>query len=301
MKPTQKHTPLRAIATSMLAAASLTATGMAHAASGPVNFGMVAYWGDVASTYGGQIPSGAYVVINPNSGALGLSPRQVENYKAVIASIGRQGGKVLGYVPTGYDQNTADERTRYAAIDSQVRAYKHALGGVDGYFFDEAAFDDSALNEGQKCGGTVAKWRSVRATLAMVGEHAALNVWNAGWPGPNACFIGAAQAGEHAVMYEAGHADYAGRAGWLNGPVQSVANAAGVKTWVLVHSASQAQMQQVLKNTAANYVYVTSMTHNRTLPWGGPIWNYTPSYWGNATQAGSERWCLKHLKDGGSC
>ncbi|MDQ1924837.1 spherulation-specific family 4 protein [Massilia pseudoviolaceinigra] len=298
----QRDKKLLAIAASVLTAAALsTAPGMAHAGAGTVNFGMVAYWGEVASTYGGQIPSGAYVVINPNSGALGLSPRQMENYKAVIANIRSQGGKVLGYVATGYDQNTMEEKTRYAAIDGNVRAYKHALGGVDGYFFDEAAFDDSALSEPRKCDGTVAKWRAIRATLGMVGEHAALTVWNAGWPGTNACFIGAAQAGEHAVMYEAGYADYASRASWLNGPVQSVANAAGVKTWVLVHSANQAQMQQVVKTTAAHYVYVTSMTHNRTLPWGGPIWNYTASYWGNATHAGSERWCLKNLKDGGSC
>lgn len=290
-----------ALVAAMLGAAALGTAGAANAGAATINAGMVAYWGEAASTYGGQIPAGAYVVINPNSGALGLTPGQAANYKAVVANIRSQGGKVLGYVATGYDQDTVDEKKRYAAIQDNVLAYKHALGGVDGYFFDEAAFDGSGLDAQKQCEGTLAKWRAVRATLGMLGEHAGLRVWNAGWPGTNGCFIGAAQAGEHAVMYEAGYADYANAAGWLNGDVQRLAGAAGVRTWVLVHSASQAQMQQVVQQSAADYVYVTSMTYNRTLPWGGPIWNYTPAYWGNETRAGSERWCLNSLRQGAGC
>ncbi len=283
-----------------LAAASLLSLGATLATAAPTGFGMVAYWGETPSTYGGQIPSGAYVVINPNSGATGLTGSQVTNWKGVIASIRAQGGKVLGYVATGYDHNTADELARYNAIDANLTAYKSTLGGVDGYFFDEAAFDDAALTDTQKCNGTPPKWSAIRAKMSSAGTGGTV-VWNAGWPGASSCFVGAASYGEHVVIYEAAYADYLNAASWLNGGVQSYAASLGVKTWLLVHSATQAQMQATLKGSAANYVYATSMTYNPSLPWGGPIWNYTPTYWGNETLSGSERWCLKSLKSGGSC
>ena len=270
------------------------------AGAAPTNFGVVAYWGETASTYGGQVPSGAYVVINPNSGATGLSASQITNYKAVIANIRAQGGKVLGYVATGYNYNTTDELARYNAINANLTAYKTTLGGVDGFFFDEAAFDDAALTDTQKCNGTPPKWSAVRAKMSATGTSGTV-VWNAGWPGASGCFINAASYGEHVVMYEAAYSDYANAASWLNGAVQTLATSLGVKTWLLVHSATQAQMQATLKGTTANYVYATSMTYNPSLPWGGPIWNYTPTYWGNDTLSGSERWCLKSLKSGGSC
>lgn len=283
-----------------LAVASLLTLGATLAPAAPTGFGMVAYWGETASTYGGQIPSGAYVVINPNSGATGLSGSQVTNWKAVIANIRAQGGKVLGYVATGYDHNTTDELARYNAIDANLTAYKTTLGGVDGFFFDEAAFDDAALTDTQKCNGTGPKFGAVRAKMAATGTGGTV-VWNAGWPGASSCFVGAAGYGEHIVVYEAAYADYLNAASWLNGGVQSYAASLGVKTWLLVHSATQAQMQATLKGSAANYVYVTSMTYNPSLPWGGPIWNYTPTYWGNNSLSGSERWCLNSLKTGGSC
>ncbi|MDR7272448.1 hypothetical protein J2X20_005131 [Pelomonas saccharophila] len=283
-----------------LAAASLLSLGATLATAAPTGFGMVAYWGETASTYGGQIPSGAYVVINPNSGATGLSAGQVTNWKAVIANIRAQGGKVLGYVATGYDTNTADEQARYNAIDANLTAYKTTLGGVDGFFFDEAAFDDAALTDTQKCNGTGPKFSAVRAKMAATGTGGTV-VWNAGWPGASSCFVNAAGYGEHIVIYEAKYSDYAAAASWLNGGVQSLAASLGVKTWLLVHSATQAEMRTALTGSAANYVYVTSMTYNPSLPWGGPIWNYTPTYWGNETLSGSERWCLKNLKAGASC
>ncbi len=270
------------------------------AGAAPTSFGLVAYWGETASTYGGQVPSGAYVVINPNSGATGLNASQVTNYKAVIANIRAQGGKVLGYVATGYNTNTTDEVARYNAISAHLTAYKTTLGGVDGFFFDEAAYDDAALTDAQKCSGTPPKWSAVRAKISAAGTGGTV-VWNAGWPGASSCFVSAATYGEHIVMYEAGYADYVNAASWLNGGVQNLATSLGVKTWLLVHSATQAQMQAMLKGTTANYVFVTSMTYNPSLPWGGPIWNYTPTYWGNETLSGSERWCLKSLKTGGTC
>lgn len=281
-------------------AALLTGLAATLATAAPTGFGMVAYWGETASTYGGQIPSGAHVVINPNSGATGLNASQVANWKAVIANIRAQGGKVLGYVATGYDANTADEVARYDAISANLTAYQSTLGGVDGYFFDEAAFDDATLTDTHKCNGTPTKWSAVRAKLAAAGSVGTV-VWNAGWPGMNGCFVSAAQYGEHVVMYEAAYGDYANAASWLDGPVQNLAVSLGVKTWLLVHSATQAQMQATLKATAAHYVYVTSMTYNPSLPWGGPIWNYTPSYWGNETASGTERWCLNRLQAGASC
>jgi len=283
-----------------LAAASLLSLGATLAPAAPAGFGMVAYWGETPSTYGGQIPSGAHVVINPNSGATGLSASQVTNWKGVIANIRAQGGKVLGYVATGYDANTSDELARYNAISANLTAYKTTLGGVDGYFFDEAAFDDAALTDTQKCNGTPPKWSAVRAKVSAAGTGGTL-VWNAGWPGASGCFVSAAQYGEHVVMYEAAYSDYLNAASWLNGPVQDLAASLGVKTWLLVHSATQAQMQATLTGTTASYVYVTSMTYNPSLPWGGPIWNYTPTYWGNEMLSGSERWCLNRLKTGASC
>ncbi|KQV47392.1 hypothetical protein ASC95_24835 [Pelomonas sp. Root1217] len=278
----------------------LTGLAATLAAATPTDFGMVAYWGETASTYGGQVPSDAYVVINPNSGATGLSGSQVTNWKAVIANIRAQGGKVLGYVATGYNTNTADELARYNAINANLTAYKATLGGVDGFFFDEAAFDDAALTDTQKCNGTGPKFSAVRAKMAATGTSGTV-VWNAGWPGSSSCFVNAASYGEHIVIYEAAYADYLNAASWLNGGVQSLAASLGVKTWLLVHSATQAQMQATLKGSAANYVYATSMTYNPSLPWGGPIWNYTPTYWGNNSLSGSERWCLNSLKTGGSC
>lgn len=270
------------------------------ATAAPTGAGMVAYWGDTPSTYGGQVPVGSYVVINPNSGATGLPTGQVTNWKAVIANIRAQGGKVLGYVATGYDTNTPDGLARYNAINANLTAYTSTLGGVDGFFFDEAAYDSSSLSDAQKCNGTPLKWSDVRAKMAATGAGGTV-VWNAGWPGASGCFINAASYGEHVVMYEAAYNDYANAASWLNGAVQGLAASLGVKTWLLVHSATQAQMQSTLNGTTANYVYVTSMTYNPSLPWGGPIWNYTPSYWGNETLPGSERWCLTTLKSGGSC
>ena len=283
-----------------LAAAGLLSLGATLAGAAPTGFGMVAYWGETASTYGGQIQSGAYVVINPNSGSTGLSASQVTNWKAVIASIRAQGGKVLGYVATGYNYNTADELARYNAINANLAAYQSTLGGVDGFFFDEAAFDDAALTDAQKCNGTPSKFSAVRAKMAATGTSGTV-VWNAGWPGASSCFVNAASYGEHLVIYEAKYSDYVAAASWLNGGVQSLAASLGVKTWLLVHSATQAEMRTTLKGSAANYVYATSMTYNPSLPWGGPIWNYTPTYWGNNGLNGSERWCLNSLKTGGSC
>lgn len=118
---------------------------VAHAM--PSSFGVPAYWDGPANTYSGQVPKGAYIVINPNSGALKLSSADITRYKAIIASIRRQGGLALGYVPTGYAQITSAQRTRYSNIAANLAAYKTTLGGVDGIFFDEAAWDNDGTSE----------------------------------------------------------------------------------------------------------------------------------------------------------
>lgn len=283
-------------AAALLAAASTVAT---VASAAPDGFGVIAYWGESASQYSGRIPAGSDVVVNPNSGALGLNADQIQNWKAVIANVRAQGGRVLGYIPTGYDMDTAEELQRYNEIPQQFAAYKTTLGGVDGYFFDEAPFDGLSLPEQQKCNATPGKWANIRSMAAGAGTGGVL-VWNAGWPGESSCFVPAAQPGEHVVVSESSYATYLGRAAWLL-DVQTYAASLGIKTWVLAHSATQAQMRSLLQGSTANYVYVTSVQEDPSQPWGGPIWNSVPGYWGTDTQTGSERWCLKSLQTGGGC
>jgi hypothetical protein len=257
----------------------------------PSNFGMAAYWGNTSSAYTGRIPKGAYVVINPNSGALKLNSGEITSIKALIAYIRGQGGKVLGYVPTGYAQLTPAEQQRYKDISANLLAYKNTLGGVDGFFFDEAAYDNMSsgespqLTEQQKCNGTPnppgkpgpygtpAKWATIRSTMKNAGVSGTV-VWNAGTWGNNNCFVTSAAANEHVVILETSYSDYqrAPTPSNLNS-AQSTANARGVKTWLLIHTANQEQMKLTLNGTTANYVYVTN------LPGNGATWNSPPSYW----------------------
>jgi hypothetical protein len=266
----------------------------------PAGFGMVPYWGDLPGAYAGQIPKGAYVVINPDSGALKLSSSVVSNYKAIIKSIRDQGGKVLGYVPTGYAQLKSDEQQRYNAISDNLKAYKSTLGGVDGFFFDEAAAEGSGVSDKQACANTVTKWPAVRSKMSGAGVSGVV-VWNTGWSGDGQCYIATAKSGEHVVVLEDSYKVYQANAAYLNQMVQKQADSRGVKTWVLLHSATQSNMKTALNETTASYVYVTSVMEDKSKPWGGPIWNSTPSYWGNETKSGSERWCFRTLAGGGSC
>lgn len=278
---------------------TLFAASLAHAA--PTGFGMVPYWGSNAATYQGRIPAGAHVVINPNSGALNLSASQISSFKSVIAEIRRQGGKVIGYIPAGYTRSTAAEKLRYNNIPANLSAYQYTLGGVDGYFFDEAAHDaGKGVTDAQKCAGTKQKWSAIRSTMASMGATGTV-VWNAGWPGMNQCFVSAAQNREHIVISEVSYGNYASQANYLNGTVQKLARERGVKTWLLLHSTSQNQMKQALRDTAANYVYATNVKYDASKPWGGPLWNTVPSYWGDERKSGSERWCLQRVKNTGSC
>ncbi|MFT4507609.1 spherulation-specific family 4 protein [Caballeronia sp. 15711] len=247
------------------------------AQAAPSNFGVPGYWGDTSSTYSGQIPKGGFIVINPSSGALKLSSADITKFKAIIANIRSQGGYVLGYVPTGYAQLTTAEKQRYSDISANLKAYKTTLGGVDGIFFDEAAYDNDStsekpqLTDQQKCSGTPPKWSAIRSTMKDVGISGTV-VWNAGTWGNNNCFISGAQKGEHIVILEDSYTAYQKNLTNLNS-AQSTANSLGVKTWLLTYAATQAQMQTTVNGTTANYVYVTDQ------PGNGATWNYTPGYW----------------------
>jgi hypothetical protein len=261
---------------------------------------MLAYWDKDPGTYDGQIPAGSLVVINPNDGAMGLDREQAGKWRAVVASIRAQGGKVLGYVATGGDGSTNDGQMRFKAIPAQLGAYGNALGGVDGFFFAEAPHEGPAVSEAQACAATPAKWAKVRALLNEAGSGGTL-VWNAGRPGANGCFVRAARPGEHVVVQEASYADHVASDAWINGELPSLAASSNVKTWVLIHSATRAEMQAALAASRADYLYVTSTYRNVNLPWGGPIWNHVPAFWGPETDRTSERGCLGRLRAGERC
>jgi hypothetical protein len=81
----------------------------------PTNFGVIAYWGDDATAYD-NTPYGSYMVINPNSGALNMTADEIATYKKIVSTIRSKGGKVIGYIPTGYNYNTTAEKTRFNNI-----------------------------------------------------------------------------------------------------------------------------------------------------------------------------------------
>ncbi|MDH0864320.1 spherulation-specific family 4 protein [Mitsuaria sp. GD03876] len=284
----------------MVTITAALALPMGSALAAPGGFGMLAYWDKDPSAYRGRIPSGSLVVINPADGASGLGRDQVASWKAVIASIRAQGGKVLGYVPTGHDGSANDDQLRFKAIPAELSAYATALGGVDGYFFAQAAHEGPTVDDAKACAGTLAKWEKVRGLLTEAGVGGTM-VWQAGRPGANGCFVRAAHGGEHVVVQEAAYADHLASADAINGTVQTLAASMNVKTWVLVHSATQAQMQAALSASRADYFYVTSMYRNLALPWGGPVWNHVPTYWGNDDDRASERGCLRRLRAGERC
>ncbi|WP_431257518.1 hypothetical protein ACQ86G_23210 [Roseateles chitinivorans] len=90
-----------------------------------------------------------------------------------------------------------------------------------------------------------------------------------------------------------------GRGRALDAQAREVADSLQVKTWALIHSASPAQMQDALQRARTHYIYVTDGA--RTLAWGGPIWNYPPSYWGTDADPRSERGCLRRVQAGAAC
>ncbi|RZI56981.1 MAG: hypothetical protein EOP37_22040 [Rubrivivax sp.] len=300
MKPMNASTRgrLRSPTAAMALAAAFFALAALSPASeaAPSNFGMLALWDQSPRSYEGRVPSGSLVVIGPVQGVQRLDATQRANWKAVIRTIRSQGGQVLGYIAMGHGGVTQDQQASFAAVPLEIAAYRDILDGVDGFFFDQAGPDPMLAVKPDACETANTRWQGVRAHLSALNVGGTV-VWNAGASGPNHCFLRSARAGEHVVSVD-GPADDQ-RGGILDAHAREVADARQVKTWALIHSATPAHMQDVLKQTRTHYVYVTDGA--RTLSWGGPIWNHPPGYWGTDADARSERGCLRRVQAGAAC
>ena len=80
-------------------------------------FGVPSYWGNQASDYENVIPAGAFVIINPNRGAVDIGASEIEKYSKIVDSVHSQGGLVLGYIPTGYNRDSDVELTSWNTIE----------------------------------------------------------------------------------------------------------------------------------------------------------------------------------------
>ncbi|WP_431261898.1 spherulation-specific family 4 protein [Roseateles chitinivorans] len=281
----------------VLSAALVSLTALSPACeAAPSNFGMLALWDQSPRSYEGRVPPGSLVVIGPVQGVQRLDATQRANWKAVIRTIRSQGGKVLGYIAMGHGGVTQDQQASFAAVPLEIAAYRDVLDGVDGFFFDQAGPDPMIAGKPDACEIANARWQGVRAHLSALNVGGTV-VWNAGASGPNHCFLRSARAGEHVVSFDGPADDERSRS--PDAQAREVADTLRVNTWALIHSASPAQMQEALKRTRAHYVYVTDGA--RTLVWGGPVWNYPPSYWGTDADPRSERGCLRRVQAGAAC
>lgn len=178
------------------------------------------------------------IVINPASGP-GTAP--VEAYRETVRAAQGAGGRVLGYVPTGYGTRAAGEVQ--ADIDRYASWY-----ATDGVFFDEAAAAASqlpyyrALSEHARAGGQ----RLVVLNPGMVPDRGYFDV------------------ADVIVTFEGPYERYAATRdrvpAWVRalGPDHKA---------VLVYGASRDQAADVVASANdAGYVYVTSGTLPH--PWG---------------------------------
>jgi hypothetical protein len=182
------------------------------------------------------------VIMNP---ANGPGADAHPDFRAAVRSAHAAGGRVLGYVPTGYGTRPAGDVT--ADIDRYRSWY-----GVDGVFLDEAAHDPAHL--------------SYYAALA---EHARTDrmrvvVVNPGVVPARGYF----DVADVVVTFEGAYADYAAaRASapdWYAGiDRQRIAH--------LIYGASRAQALAAVREVDVGYLYVTS----GTLP---DPWHALPSY-----------------------
>ncbi|MEZ5741667.1 MAG: spherulation-specific family 4 protein [Burkholderiaceae bacterium] len=78
-----------------------------------------------------QVPLTA--ILNPDSGPGRTAD---PNYVAAVTALRAAGGRVIGYVPTGYGRRDLDE------VIGEVNRYL-AMYEVDGFFIDEMAYDDA--------------------------------------------------------------------------------------------------------------------------------------------------------------
>lgn len=76
------------------------------------------------------------MILNPNSGpGTAVDP----TYQATVAAVHKAGGKLYGYVPTGYGADAM------ATVETEIQEYI-SWYGVDGIFLDEASEDASMVS-----------------------------------------------------------------------------------------------------------------------------------------------------------
>lgn len=183
-------------------------------------------------------------IINPNNGPGG--PPNTD-YQHGMRDLQNAGVVMVGYIPTGYGQRPAQ------AVQHDLQLYANAYP-VQGIFFDEVSTDSAYLSKYQ------AFYQEARAAF----PHGPI-IFNFGTLPPAAYLrIGALN-----VVFE----DHAAR--WSGSTLAQQALDPNT-TAILVHTASQAEMQAILRdirqNHLARYVYLT----DDTLP--NP-WDALPSYW----------------------
>ncbi|WP_431257519.1 hypothetical protein ACQ86G_23215 [Roseateles chitinivorans] len=162
---------VRSRAASMVVTAALVSLAALSPAceAAPSNFGMLALWDQSPRSYEGRVPPGSLVVIGPVEGVQRLDATQRANWKTAIRTIRSQGGKVLGYIAMGHGGVTQDQQARFAAVPLEIAAYRDALDGVDGFFFDQAGPDPMiAAGKPDACETANARWQGVRAHLSAL-------------------------------------------------------------------------------------------------------------------------------------
>ncbi len=180
----------------------------------------------------------ALIVINPASGP---GTEADDAYRKAVRSVQHAGGRVLGYVPTGY--GTRDRREVTADIDRYASWY-----GTDGVFLDEAAAAPSQLPY----------YRELAAHVRGSGKQ--LVVLNPGIVPDRAYF----DVADVVVTFEGPFERYA--AARDDAPAW-VSELGGDRVAVLVYGASSDQAAEVIADAkGAGYVYVTSGTLPH--PWG---------------------------------
>jgi Spherulation-specific family 4/Peptidase inhibitor family I36 len=247
--------------------------------------GVISYWQPGAYA---TLPANSVALINPANGIVGASPATIDSYRQIVTSAKSRGVKLLVYVPAGYglrDPNATNgagsKGQSLAGIKAQISAYVSAFGAANlyGVFFDEA---DYAYAVGQTaCGLAASEYPALSAYVRSLGLQT--SAWNPGWVGSNFCYIEAAQRGDIVVDFERDLAAYqtdAFLAADLSGG-QSRANARGVKTWNLIHSAAGSAglktALDLLRTRKPDYAYVTDIGGNWQA--GDNTWGSPPAYW----------------------
>jgi hypothetical protein len=238
-----------------------------------------------------KLPAGGIGLVNLQDGFLDATPETVATYQRVLADAKARGVKILAYVPTGYGERDPAKENEGGTmgqsmdmIHAQIDGYVNAYGAdhLMGIFFDETS---------QSCASAATEYADLSAYVRAKGLQVA--VWNPGWVGDDFCYVKAAPAGDIVVTFESALKEYQTDqylpADLAEG--QRIANARGVKTWNLIHTAQgDAGLKaalDLLRQRAPDYAYVTDrqdwMIEDT---WGGP-----PSYWAAELACLQEQTC----------